>query len=285
MSVYATSISDLSYPVKSETTVEDESYFSTPPTSFETEDSEAFLADDGCFLNPPSLPTPSTPDEEASQPLTLTPEQQQVLEHVRAGKNVFFTGSGGTGKTLVLQEILKFFRKKFYKGHSQYRYTGCACPCFSCQVAVTAPTGIAAIPIGGTTLHSASGIGIPLRPTDFNRMWHKPIRMKWRNLSVLIVDEISMVSAELLEYLEQIIRRIRTRKALLPGEPFGGLQVIFAGDFFQLQPVEDKDTHSAADQFLNRGLAFEAPAWERAKLNTVILSRVFRQNWGEHSSI
>lgn len=83
MSVYATSISDLSYPAKSET--EDESYFSTP-SSFETEDSEALLDDDGCFLNPPSLPTPSTPDEEASQPLTLTPEQQQVLEHVRAGK-------------------------------------------------------------------------------------------------------------------------------------------------------------------------------------------------------
>lgn len=85
MSVYATSIRDLSYPVKSETSVKDESYFSTP-ISFETEDPEAFLADDGCFLNPPSLPTPSTPDEEASQPLTLTPEQQQVLEHVRAGK-------------------------------------------------------------------------------------------------------------------------------------------------------------------------------------------------------
>lgn len=55
------------------------------------------------------------------------------------------------------------------------------------------------------------------------------------------------------------------------------LQVIFAGDFFQLQPVEDKDTHTCSEQFLNRGLAFEAPAWDRAELKTVLLSRVFRQ--------
>lgn len=85
--------------------------------------------------------------------------------------------------------------------------------------------GRSAIPIGGSTLHRAAGIGIPQRPKDFNRMWHKPVRQKWRNLSVLIVDEISMVSAELLEYLEQTIRRIRTEKDHLPGKPFGGLQV------------------------------------------------------------
>lgn len=85
--------------------------------------------------------------------------------------------------------------------------------------------GEPAIPIGGSTLHRATGIGIPRRPRDFNRMWHKPVRLKWRNLSVLIIDEISMVSAELLEYLEQTIRRIRTKEVNLPGEPFGGLQV------------------------------------------------------------
>ena len=167
--------------------------------------------------------------------------------------------------------------------------------------------GWPAIPIGGTTLHSAAGIGVPQRPRDFNRMWHLPVRRKWRNLEVLIVDEISMVSAELLEYLEQTITRVRTlNKDDLPVRPFGGLQVrtsldiyswytslqrlfvvcdssniflqvIFAGDFFQLQPVEDKDYYTCSDRFLNRGLACEAPAWDRAKLKTVILSRVFRQ--------
>ncbi|KAG0609116.1 hypothetical protein M758_8G159100 [Ceratodon purpureus] len=214
---------------------------------------------------------------EPSTTVTLTPEQQQVLDFVQAGKNVFFSGPGGTGKTVVLREIVEFFKWRFDKHHSDYLHLGHTCGCFACNVAITAPTGIAAIPIGGSTLHRATGIGIPRRPRDFNRMWDKPIRLKWRNLSVLIIDEISMVSAELLEYLEQTIRRIRTKKVNLPGEPFGGLQVIIAGDFFQLQPVEDKDTKTCSNQFLNRGLAFEAPAWDRANLKTVILKRVFRQ--------
>jgi hypothetical protein len=72
-------------------------------------------------------------------------------------------------------------------------------------------------------VHRATGIGIPRCTRDFNRMWQH--KQKWRHLSVWIIDEISMVSAELLEYLEQTIRRMRTKQEDLPGKPFGGLQV------------------------------------------------------------
>lgn len=171
--------------------------------------------------------------------------------------------------------------------------------------------GWSAISIGGSTIHRATGIGIPRRTQDFGKMWKKPNRDKWRSARVWIIDEISMMSAEFLDYLEQTIRQIRTDR-----RPFGGLQVwafflsgarishskekkfsadcsyacislvihqsvflqvIFAGDFFQLQPVQERQTYSDKDQFLNRGLAFESPAWHRANLQMVILKNVFRQ--------
>lgn len=181
----------------------------------------------------------------------------------------------------MLHHIVGILKDRFRDEHNDRLAQGSSCGCCACKVAITAPTGIAAIPIGGTTVHRATGIGIPRRRQDFNRMWNAPVKRRWRNMSVWIIDEISMVSAELLESLEQMIRRIRTPADLLPGVPFGGLQVIFSGDFFQLQPVLEKITHTSDDQFLNRGLAFEAPAWTRAKLTPVILQHVFRQSDGD----
>ncbi|KAG0609115.1 hypothetical protein M758_8G159000 [Ceratodon purpureus] len=193
-------------------------------------------------------PPPPPVRIEVTEPssVTLTPEQQQVLDLVQGGKNVFFSGPGGTGKTVVLQEIVKFFRQRYNKSHSGIFHLRHSCECFACNVAITAPTGIAAIPIGGSTLHRATGIGIPRRLGDFNRMWDRPIRLKWRNLSVLIVDEISMVSAELLEYLEQTIRRIRTEEMNLPGEPFGGLQATFSS----CNPLRSRIERPVAINFL-----------------------------------
>jgi hypothetical protein len=95
----------------------------------------------------------------------------------------------------------------------------------SCRSQLLLDVGCSAIPIGGSTIHRATGIGIPRRTVDFGKMWKKPNRRKWRSAKVWIIDEISMVSAEMLEYLEQTIRTIRTPKRNLPGEPFGGLQV------------------------------------------------------------
>jgi len=145
-----------------------------------------------------------------------------------------------------------------------------------CNVAITASTGIAALEIGGTTLHSAAGIGIPYEIKDFNKMWN--LKNKWRNLSVLVIDEISMISGELFEYLEQTICKIRANE-----KPFGGLQVIVAGDFFQLLPIQNKSSNvmNTTTEFLNRGLAFESPAWHKANFESVILKTVFRQDDAE----
>jgi ATP-dependent DNA helicase PIF1 len=134
--------------------------------------------------------------------------------------NVFFTGPGGTGKSFLLQYMVHILTRRYSSecippsvSNQKDR-----CECYVCNVAITASTGIAALEIGGTTLHSAAGIGIPYEVKDFNKMWN--LKNKWRNLSVLVIDEISMISGELFEYLEQTICKIRANE-----KPFGGLQV------------------------------------------------------------
>ncbi|KAG6541057.1 hypothetical protein Mapa_017544 [Marchantia paleacea] len=235
----------------------------------------------------------------------FSPEQQRVIKLVNEGKNVFFTGAGGTGKTYVLKYMIASLKKKFGITHrapqpGAVEGSVVYCSCFTCSVAVTAATGIA----GGTTLHSATGIGVPRRIRDFARMYQTRVKTKWRNLKVLIIDEISMISAEVFEYLEQTITEVRkaseeemdleevtalrsiTEASVRPKEdqyrPFGGLQVILAGDFFQLLPVlnkfEDITVKPSWDELTNRGLAFQAPAWQRAELEVVVLQMMFRQN-------
>ncbi|CAM6122355.1 unnamed protein product [Calypogeia fissa] len=235
---------------------------------------------------------------------SLSPEQQKVVELFEEGKNVFFTGAGGTGKSFLLKYIISALKKKFTLVHKAPRPgpipgSIAYCECFACSVAVTASTGIAALAIGGTTLHSVTGIGVPRRIRDFSRMYQSRLITKWRNMKVLIIDEVSMISAEMFEYIEQTLSQLRTQGETvkffyenstssevinLSTEllPFGGLQVILAGDFFQLLPVvnkhDDANGRPSWDELTNRGMAFQAPAWQKADLNVVILKTIFRQN-------
>ncbi|KAH9575905.1 hypothetical protein CY35_01G135300 [Sphagnum magellanicum] len=215
------------------------------------------------------------PDQISERAQQLSPEQQKIVDLVAQGKNVFITGPGGTGKSFLLQYIVHILTRRYPSeciapsvSNQKDR-----CECYVCNVAITASTGIAALEIGGTTLHSAAGIGIPYEVKDFNKMWN--LKNKWRNLSVLVIDEISMISGELFEYLEQTICKIRANE-----KPFGGLQVIVAGDFFQLLPIQNKSSNvmNTTTEFLNRGLAFESPAWHKANFESVILKTVFRQD-------
>jgi hypothetical protein len=135
--------------------------------------------------------------------------QTRVLKLVREGKNIFITGNAGTGKSLVLKHIIQDCKNK------------------KKRVAVTAPTGIAACNINGVTLHRFFGIGIPKWPKDFNKMWG--VKQRIQDVNVLIVDEISMCSGEMLDYIESTMRDIRNSKL-----PFGGVQLIVSGDFLQL---------------------------------------------------
>ncbi len=107
------------------------------------------------------------------------------------------------------------------------------------QVAVTASTGIAAIHVSGTTLHSMAGIKPPRAMADFDRMQLNPACERWQQLEVLLIDEVSMVSAELFSALERGARLARDN-----ARPWGGVQLIVCGDFHQLPPISNDSKKS-----------------------------------------
>ncbi|CAI6332698.1 unnamed protein product [Periconia digitata] len=184
----------------------------------------------------------------------LSEEQQRVLNLVTDHKkSVFFTGSAGTGKSVLLREIIVGLRKKYIREPD--------------RVAVTASTGLAACNIGGVTLHSFAGIGLGKEPAeDLIKKIRRNIKAKqrWMRTKVLIVDEVSMVDGELFDKLEQIARTIRNN-----GRPFGGIQLIITGDFFQLPPVPEQGRVAK--------FAFDAGTWTTSIEHTIGLHHVFRQ--------
>ena len=184
----------------------------------------------------------------------LSEEQKKVLNLVVEGKrSVFFTGSAGTGKSVLLREIIKALRKKWQREVD--------------RVAVTASTGLAACNVGGVTLHSFGGIGIgkeavPELVKKIKR--NQKAKNRWMRTKILIIDEISMVDGDLFDKLEAIARIIRNN-----GRPFGGIQLVVTGDFFQLPPVPDSGRMAK--------FAFDAATWNTSIENTIGLTQVFRQ--------
>ena len=184
----------------------------------------------------------------------LSDEQMSVLKLVaEQKKSVFFTGSAGTGKSVLLREIIKALRAKYTKELD--------------RVAVTASTGLAACNVGGVTLHSFAGIGlgkeaVPELVKKVKR--NQKAKNRWLRTKVLIVDEISMVDGDLFDKLEAIARAIRNN-----GRPFGGIQLIITGDFFQLPPVPDSGRISK--------FSFDASTWNTSIEHTIGLTQVFRQ--------
>jgi ATP-dependent DNA helicase PIF1 len=146
----------------------------------------------------------------------------------------FLTGAGGTGKSTLVRKIVKTLREKSFR------------------IAVTACTGVAAVQLGikgATTVHSFFRIGLGKDPVD---TWVARTRSTQRTalqrLNVWIVDEISMLDGDLLDKLDDYLRQMRPRSAT---KPFGGIQVIFVGDFYQLPPIDGK-------------FAFESNVWKEA---------------------
>lgn len=135
------------------------------------------------------------------------------------------------------------------------------------SVAVTASTGLAACNVGGVTLHSFAGIGLGKESVpDLVRKIKRNAKAKgrWLNTKVLVIDEISMVDGELFDKLETIARTMRNN-----GRPFGGIQLVITGDFFQLPPVPD---YGKVAKF-----AFDADSWNTTIEHTIGLTQVFRQ--------
>ncbi|KAI5755217.1 hypothetical protein M8J77_015084 [Diaphorina citri] len=178
----------------------------------------------------------------------LTEEQKEVLQAAVSGQNIFFTGSAGTGKSFLLRCLLSALPPDF--------------------TAATASTGAAACLIGGITLHSFAGIGSG--EGTFERcleLAKRPqVAQNWRKFKYLVIDEISMVEKDYFEKIEKIARIIRNNN----DEPFGGLKLIFCGDFLQLPPVVTGKSSS-------KKFCFQSEAWARCNLRSFILQTVHRQ--------
>lgn len=198
-------------------------------------------------------------------PLSLSEEQKRVLDLViNQSKSVFFTGSAGTGKSVLMRAIIAELRKRFSREPD--------------RVAVTASTGLAACNIGGVTLHSFGGIGlgkddVPTLVRKIKR--NAKAKNRWIRTKVLIIDEISMVDGDLFDKLESVARAMRNN-----GRPFGGIQLVITGDFFQLPPVPEYDNKSKGIKF-----AFDACTWSTSLHHTIGLTQVFRQKDPEFASM
>lgn len=188
--------------------------------------------------------------------------QEQALAILKTGTNVFLTGEPGSGKTHTINEYVAYLRGR------------------GIEPTITASTGIAATHIGGMTIHSWTGIGIrnELTVSDLNKIsTNKYVTKRIRAAHVLIIDEVSMLTPELLAMVETVCRKIRQLST-----PFGGLQVVLVGDFFQLPPVSRGSTkiYNQDELFTAPALrfAYESPVWERAQLAVCYLTEQHRQD-------
>lgn len=182
----------------------------------------------------------------------FTDKQKSFFESLFSGENVFLTGPGGVGKSYCLSTLFEFLeRERFFVGK-------------------TASTGIAAVNISGSTIHSFAGLG--LADKDGRALLNdvKKNKKAIRRISgcrMLFIDEISMIDSDLLDKLDLVFREFRQS-----GKPFGGVQVCFSGDFLQLPPV--------AKGFFDKSQAFcfNSDAWKGADIKAVYLDEIIRQD-------
>ena len=181
----------------------------------------------------------------------ITPEIESVLDSFEnTPNNYFLTGKAGTGKST----LLRYFRATTKKNH-----------------AVVAPTGIAALNIQGQTIHSFFGFGIDITPNRVKYARADKLMM-FRNLDTLIIDEISMVRADLLDCVDTSLRMNRRNSA-----PFGGVQIIAIGDPYQLPPVVKTDEMKYFSQVYGGPHFFRSRSYQQGNFTKLELTKIFRQ--------
>ena len=214
-------------------------------------------------------------------PITLSPEQELALKEYVAGKNIFLTGPGGSGKTELIKQMVRIGKEQG-KEVQVCALTGCAALLLNC---------------GAKTVHSWAGIGLAVGDNHdiIKKLVDSKVKakiQKWKKTDILIVDEVSMMSKKIFNLLDEIGRRIRKKYDV----PFGGIQVVFSGDFYQLPPVSKNGGSapyptasgiaggSAPPSPTASGIAegegdfcFESDNWSSTFPCTVQLKTIFRQ--------
>lgn len=187
--------------------------------------------------------------------------QDQALAILKTGANVFLTGEPGSGKTFTVNEYVRYLRD------------------VGIEPAITASTGIAATHIGGFTIHSWSGIGVRnfLSKYDLDSIsQNKRVHDRVSKARILIIDEVSMLSAHMLSMVDDVCREIRG-----DGRPFGGLQVVLVGDFFQLPPIsprnKEKQEELSFQEETRVQFAYASPSWQGLSPLVCYLSEQHRQ--------
>ena len=193
--------------------------------------------------------------------------QAEALTILKTGANVFLTGEPGAGKSHTVNEFTHWLREH------------------GVEPAITASTGIAATHIGGLTIHSWAGIGIKrtLSQYDLDRIAStEHVVKRMRRTKILIIDEVSMLSPDTLAMLDAVCREV-----FASAKAFGGLQVVFVGDFFQLPPIIARDATPEvdADGMFQVGaevprFAYSSAAWKRANPIVCYLTEQHRQESG-----
>ena len=192
--------------------------------------------------------------------MNLSKEQQYAFDKFKEGENIFITGPGGTGKSHLIKTLLTYGIEN--KKHvSVCALTGCAAVLLECNA---------------KTIHSWCGIG--LGKSSKESLLSKIKRGKkvknWKMTDILIIDEVSMMSKKLFELLDYLGKRLRNNT-----RPFGGIQLVFCGDFFQLPPIGEKNDEES------RKFCFESELWKSTFDNEIELKTIFRQKDPLYSKI
>ncbi len=196
--------------------------------------------------------------------------QDEALQILKTGANVFLTGEPGSGKSYAAARYVSYLRRE------------------NIPVSITASTGIAAAQLGGTTVHAWSGIGTRSRLARADLDYiakNRRVTDRIKKARVLIVDEVSMLSGETLSAVNQVCQFVRKAN-----DPFGGLQVVLVGDFFQLPPVMRRDERAcpetdSQDEEDNSPFAYASAAWRDLDPSICYLTEQHRQTDTEFSGL